>query len=112
MEVAGGREIVGSMDESFEGFVHSAFGGAEGFVVAWGGDEFLAKEILSVHQMNWFARAEGGFQLGVVGLPRDYLSIGARKVRVNYDLAGVRDEHLPDVREPKLALGIQIGGWW
>jgi hypothetical protein len=49
VEVASRAEIICSVDEALEGFVHSAPGGSGILVMPGGGDEFLAKEILPIH---------------------------------------------------------------
>jgi len=61
VEVAGGGEIIGPVDESFEGIVHSPFWCAGGFVVAGGESKFGAEQVFSVHQMDGLARTERGF---------------------------------------------------
>ena len=96
-EVTGGREIISSVDEAFEGFVEPAFVRAGVLVVTFCFDEFFAKEIFSVHKVDRLPCAERGFQLSIIRLPRNYLCVGATEVRVNDNLAGIRNEHPPDV---------------
>jgi hypothetical protein len=98
VQVSGCAEVIGSVDKSFEGIVHPPFWGSRVLVVAGGGGKFSPKKIFAIHQMHGLTCSEGGFQFGVVRFPSYHLGVGAREVRINNNLAGVRDEHLPDVR--------------
>ena len=61
MKVSGTAEVVCSVNESFEGFIHATFRGSGVFVVASGVGELGAKKVFAVHEMNTLAGLEGGF---------------------------------------------------
>lgn len=77
-------------------------------MVAGGGGKLDAKEVFAVHEMNGLTRSERGFQFGVICLPSNNLGVGPCQVRVNNNFAGVRNEHLPDVRQEE-CLGRLLG---
>jgi len=97
VEVPSGGEVVCSVDKSFERFIHTSFRGSGVLVMAGGGGELGAKEVFAIHEMDRFAFAERGFELGVVRFPSNNLGIRAAEVRVNNYLPLVWDKHLPDV---------------
>ena len=112
-EVSRGAEVVGAVDESFEGFIHATFRGSGVFVMTGCAGELSTKQVFTVHQMNALARPERSFQLGVVGLPSYDLGVRATEIGVNDNFSGIRYEHLPNVRKPELVLGrqtLELGG--
>lgn len=45
--------------------------------MTFSGGEFGSEEIFTIHEMDGFAFAEGGFEHSIIGFPRYYLRVGA-----------------------------------